>query len=135
MVIFFFFRCQTFYAAFMGSFSIIILLHELLRNVGFIATVENGFILHCGSWKKNVHNQIMLKQNPAFDQEDKGGKIAEKFKAAGHRKCLQHKTVQLICLYIIQQLNTHTLWVEHINVHAHQPLKRVLICLTCTLPN
>ena len=48
--------------------------------------------LYLALWKeagrKNVHHQmyIMSKQNPAFDQEDKGERIAEKFKAAGHMK-------------------------------------------------
>lgn len=57
--------------------------------------------------KKNVHHQmyIMSKQNPAFDQPDKGKRRAEQFKAAGHTKYLQYKVAQLICVSIIQQLN------------------------------
>lgn len=41
---------------------------------------------------------IMSKQNPAFDQEDKGENIAAKFKAAGHIKHLQYKVMQPICV-------------------------------------
>lgn len=39
---------------------------------------------------------IMSKHNPAFDQEDKGERKANKFNAAGYTKHLQYKVMQPI---------------------------------------
>ncbi len=43
---------------------------------------------------------ILSKQNPAFDQEDKGERIPEKFKAAGHTKYLQYQVMQTMYMDI-----------------------------------
>lgn len=80
---------------------LIMVLHRLQRNAGFVASVENDLILHYWKVVEKCRSSDVHHVN-VFDQEDKGERITQQFKAAGRT---EYQHMQPICVKIIQQFS------------------------------